>query len=70
MNSFISARKEMGQIPCNWAFVNNKGSKMSFGEMNDIVLERLEIVKEEDKNDKLGLKELEIREDFSINRSF
>ena len=67
---FVLARKEMGNIECNWAFVNQAGEKLEFGKMNDIILERLEIIKEGDQDDSLGLKELDIREDFSINRSF
>jgi hypothetical protein len=39
--------------------------------MNSIIFDCLEAVQEADKEEnKLGLKETEIREDFSINRSF
>ena len=43
---------------------------MEFTEMNEIILERLEIVKEEDVENQLGVKEMDIWEDFSINRLF
>lgn len=66
----ITARLEMNkQNP--WAFVDKDGTKMEFSEMNYMILEKLEELKEKDGvEDKLGLKDLNVREDFSINRSF
>ena len=44
---------------------------MGFGEMNEIILERLEILQEDDEIlDTLSLKEVDVREAYSINRSF
>jgi hypothetical protein len=66
----IGVREEM-KVSCPWGFVNKHGSKMSFQEMNDIVMECLEMIKDEDEESNvLGLKDLQIREDFSVNRSF
>ena len=66
----VAARKEMKSSTSPWAFVDKEGRKLSFGEMNDIVLERLEEVKAQDIENLLGLEDFDIREDFSINRSF
>lgn len=67
----VAVRREMNQVTCPWAFVTSSGSKMSFAQMNEIVLERLELLKESDKETNyLGLEKFNIREDFSINRSF
>jgi hypothetical protein len=68
----VAARKEMeGNVYTNWAFVNQKGGKMTFGEMNEIIISCLERVKDVDeRTDFLGLKDHNVREDFSINRSF
>ena len=70
INVMIAARREMKHTSCPWAFVNQRGSHMSFSEMNEIVMERLEAVKEQDLENELGLDVFDIREDFSINRSF
>lgn len=68
---FISARKLFSKSECGWAFINEKGQKLSFSDMNDIVLERMEIIKDETLlGDDLDLTEVEIREAYSINRSF
>ena len=67
----LAAREEMVEVSSFWAFVDKRGSKMSFSEMNDIVLEVLDSVKEKDnERNLLDLDKFEIREDFSINRSF
>jgi hypothetical protein len=66
----IKIRREMNtQSP--WAFVSKDGNRLSFASMNEIIMDKLEIIqiKDEGRNE-LGLKELNIREDFSINRSF
>jgi hypothetical protein len=65
----IKARMEM-HMYSPWAFVNREGKKMEFSEMNHTILEKLEELKEKDKDNKLGLKDFNVREDFSINRSF
>ena len=67
----VAVRREMSQVTCPWAFVTLIGSKMTFAQMNEIVLERLEMIKENDQDQKsLGLDNYIIREDFSINCSF
>ena len=66
----ITTRSEMTNCTNPWAFVSEDGSKMTFGEMNEIFLERLEILKDEDKKGELyDLEQYDIREKFSINRS-
>ena len=71
VNVLIAAREEMINVDNAWAFVSSDGSKMPFGEMNDIILTQLELVKDDDEDLKtLGLEQFDIREDFSINRSF
>ena len=71
VNLLIAARGEMKHVDSSWAFVNKEGRKMSFGEMNEIILERIESVKEKDVEvNEHGLNSFDIREDFSINRSF
>ena len=67
---FVKARQQRGNVRCNWAFINKEGERMSFREMNEIVLERIEEIKEKDEEDKFELKEVNIREEYSINRSF
>jgi hypothetical protein len=71
INVLIAARREMTVKRSNWAFVDDQGEKLKFADMNDIILDQLEILKMEDSEEKLlGLNNFEIREDFSINRSF
>ena len=53
-----------------WLFTDLNGEKVAFDVMNDIILERLEQIKDKDIEDILGLRKFNIREDFSINRSF
>jgi hypothetical protein len=65
----IKARMEM-YIYSPWAFVNKDGKKMEFSKMNHMIWEKLEELEEKDKDDKLGLKDFNVREDFSIKRSF
>ena len=48
MELLIAARNEMTRCSTSWLFVNQQGTKMSFGDMNDIVLDQLELVKELD----------------------
>jgi hypothetical protein len=44
---------------------------MKFSEMNEIILERVEAVQNADsRRNELDLRDLDIREEFSINRSF
>ena len=51
--------------------MNRDGNKMKFSEMNEIVLERLEALQSADlRRNKLDLRDHDIREEFSINRSF
>ena len=42
----VAVRREMKQVTCPWAFVTWTGSKITFSQMNKIVLERLELLKE------------------------
>lgn len=67
---FVTAREERENSQCNWAFVNREGRKMDFREMNAIICDVLETIKEEDVEDNFELKDVTIREDYSINRSF
>ena len=61
----------MQDVNSSWAFVKANGERISFPNMNEIVLDRLEIVKEENEEDNsLDLNNVNIREEFSINRSF
>lgn len=53
-----------------WGFVNQEGNKLSFSEMNEIFLEGLDHVKDQDTNNSLGLADVDIREQYNINRSF
>jgi hypothetical protein len=67
----IAARKEMKCSQSPWTFTDKEGNKLKFSMMNDIILDRLEALKEKfNENDFLGLNSFEIREDFSNNRSF
>ena len=67
---FIQDRKTKINVHCNWAFIDEFGNKMSFREMNNVVLEMIEEIKDMDIEDKFGLADITIREDFSINCSF
>ena len=62
--------REDYKITSSWLFTDLNGQKVSFEIMNDIVLEKLEELKENDHENRLGLSRFTIREDFSINRSF
>ena len=69
---FLNMRKGIHQprITPSWAFVNSHNQKMSFEHMNNLVLDCLELVSQEDHDDELDLHKHDIREDYSINRSF
>ena len=62
--------REDYNITSPWLFTDMIGEKLSFDIMNEIVLDKLEQVRDKDQEDKLGLSRFDIREDFSINRSF
>ena len=62
-------RKRLG-INAAWLFCDKSGNKLKFEEMNDTILDIMELIKEKDENNNLELNELNIREEFSINRSF
>ena len=62
--------RERLHISSPWAFVNSDGTRITFGEMNEIILDRLELLKELDESDILGIGDIDIREEYSINRSF
>ena len=69
INIMRLARKILG-IKSIWLFCNLKGNKMKFDDMNDVILDMIEQVKEKDDNNKLELNEYNMREEFSINCSF
>ncbi len=66
---FVKARKGRNNVSCNWGFINEEGKKMKFREMNEIVLDVIEEIKDKDEENIFELKDLIIREEFSINRS-
>ena len=66
---FIRARNERADISCNWGFIDKEGKKMKFREMNEILLDIIEEIKDKDTENKFELKEINVREEFSINRS-
>ena len=69
INIIRQARFKLG-INSVWLFCDKQGNKMSIDDMNDIILDMIEQIKEKDKDNELDLKEYNVREEFSINRSF
>ena len=69
---FISMRKRIHNhhVTPTWAFINEYNQKLPFEQMNSLVLDCLQLISEEDQEDHLDLHKHNIREDFSINRSF
>ena len=65
----IQAREDMHHLNSSWAFIDQQNQKLPFGTMNDWFHQGLENVKENDFQDNLGLRSVDIREDYSINRS-
>jgi hypothetical protein len=66
----IAARNNM-RYSGPWAFINRDGKKMEFSEMNNIILEKLESIQaRSERTNQLGLNDVNIREEYSINRSF
>ena len=65
----IQAREDMPQLNSAWAFVNQNNQKLPFGIMNDWFHQGLENIKDNDFQDNLGLRSIDIREEYSINRS-
>ena len=70
VETFIAARQERSGNAGNWGFIDIGGNKLSFRAMNDIVLERIEVIKDNDLKNCFNLESVEVREEFSINRSF
>ena len=66
---FITTWSELGDTN-PWGFINNDGSKMEFGTMNEIILTGIESVKEADLDDRLKLRDQKVHEESSINHSF
>ena len=65
----IQGREELPHLTSTWGFVNQENQKLSFSEMNELFHEGLESIKENDHRDSLGLRSMDIREVYSINRS-
>ena len=53
-----------------WFFATTSNRRISFEEMNELVLERLEAIQLSDSNNDLQMKDINVREEYSINRSF
>ena len=53
-----------------WLFANNNNDKLTFNFINEIIVDKLENLAKDDKHNLLGLKDHNIREYCSINRSF
>jgi len=66
----LAGRQSLVRSQSPWVFVNIDGSKVSFGEMNELYLDAMVELKEADDLNVLGMDECEIREEFSIYRSF
>ena len=65
----IQAREDMPHLNSSWAFVDQNNQKLPFGIMNEWFHQGLETIKENDFQDNLGLRSVDIREEYSINRS-
>jgi hypothetical protein len=65
----LQAREDMPHLTSSWAFVDQHNQKLSFATMNDLFHQGLEDIKENDFQDNLGLRLVDIREEYSINRS-
>ena len=62
--------RTLNKIHSVWLFTDIMGNKLSFEEMNEIILDKLEHIKYSNKDVSAELEPFNIREDFSINRSF
>jgi hypothetical protein len=65
----IKIWREMNTLP-PWEFVSRDGSRLSFASMNEIIMDKLKNHSNKGWRKELVLKELNIRETFSINQSF
>ena len=67
----VATRMEMKDADKQWAFCDNEGAKLVFSDMNDIILEQLDKLKEDDLDGSMyDLTDVDVFEEFSINRSF
>ena len=66
----LKALREGCNIASPWTFVNPDGSKITFGQMNEIILDRLEFIKDSSDYYLPELSTCDVREEYSINRSF
>ena len=65
----LAAIEEVNYVKSSWYFVNRSVEKMTYGDMNEILMEILEAVNSEDGHSIYGLRLIHTMEDLSINRS-
>ena len=69
LNLLIAIQCDTNPPKVSWGFVGEEYENISFEEMNDFILEKIEIIKNYDVRDrKFELKYTDIREGFIINR--
>ena len=66
----ILRMRGLWNIKSVWLFSDIKGNKLSFDQMNDIFLDKMEIIKTMDTPAANDLSDYNIQEDFSINCLF
>jgi hypothetical protein len=69
LSLLLEARKIFGMQNRGWAFVDEKKEKLTFQKMNDIFFDCLERIQLEDVSNLHKLRDINIREEYSINRS-
>ena len=71
INLLIEVQRDTNSPQVNWSFFGKEAEDVLFEKINYVIIKRINIIKNDDvRENKMKLKYIAIREEYSINRSF